>query len=106
MTQRYDEGLSPDLVKLAATLSQRCVLHINRGRHGHTYGHEITDSKGKIVGRLSVHSLKGKVHRVYTMGDSEFENIGGFLKAYQQEIWDQEWETSAPKLSVPAEERR
>lgn len=89
--------MSPELVKLAATLQQRCVLHLNGGRNGHTYGYEITDVGGNIVGRLSKHSLKGKVNFVYTIGAAEFETTEAFLSAYQQQIRDAEWTAAAPK---------
>lgn len=86
-----------ELKQVASTLSQRCVLHVNRGRYGHTYGYEITDGSGKVVAVLSKHSHKGKVSLVYTMNRIEFDNGEDFLKAYQAQLRDQEWEAAEPK---------
>lgn len=92
------------LSELAKTLTGALSFHLNQGSKGHTLVQKIADPAGKVIGGKRTFTVKGKQTVVYFLGegvDKQFETGERFLKAYQQQLRDEEFEKPQPEKKCP-----
>lgn len=82
-------------VVLSKTLKLVFVMHLNRGRHGHSYQHNVVDAAGKVVGQRTKFSKGDKATLAWFLGDREFNAGMDFMAAYEQQLRDEEWDAAA-----------
>lgn len=87
------------LDELSKTLTGGIAFHLNQGgKHGHTLIHHIFDHSGKKIGGKRTVTIRGRATVTYYLGDKDtpYETGERFLKAYQQQLRDEEFEASKP----------